>query len=141
MHENVTRDDFPYWMEIEVRWGDMDPQGHVNNAVYFTYCESARISLVGEIGIRGRTAGPHGPVLVSTACDFKREVVYPATLDIGVRVEEIGRRSFAMRYGLFLRGTSELVAVATSVNAWVDYTEGKSIPLPAEVREALERYQ
>jgi len=89
MHENVTRDDFPYWMEIEVRWGDMDPQGHVNNAVYFTYCESARISLVGEIGIRGRTAGPHGPVLVSTSCDFKREVVYPATLDIGVRVEEI----------------------------------------------------
>ena len=87
------------------------------------------------------TAGPHGPVLVSTACDFKRQVVYPATLDVGVRVEEIGRRSFAMKYGLFLRGTSEPVAVATSVNAWVDYSEGRSIPLPDEVREALEKYR
>ena len=55
---------------------------------------------------------------VSAACDFKRQVVYPATLDIGVRVEEIGRRSFAISRALSSKH-DELVAVASSVNAWV----------------------
>ena len=100
-HEHLTRADFRHWISVEVRWGDMDFQGHVNNAVYFTYCESARISLYTEIGRYGRHASEEGPSLVSATCHFKRQVIFPATLDVGVRVGEIGHRSFHMHYGLF----------------------------------------
>ena len=107
--QTITRDQFKYWKTIEVRWGDMDSQGHVNNAVYFTYLESARVELVRKIGFKGKQGGePEGLALVSASCDFKRQVVYPATLDVGLRVERIGRRSFEMSYGIFIHGTDQL---------------------------------
>lgn len=141
-HAEPTRDAFKFWSSIPVRWGDMDAMGHVNNAVYFKYCESARIELLRGLGIAGRGEGsPQGPTLVHTACDFKREVKYPATLDVGVRIVTMTQRSFRMQYGMFFEGTETLVAVAVSVNAWMDYTAGRAIHLPDELRAALAAYQ
>ncbi|NOT60485.1 MAG: acyl-CoA thioesterase [Acidobacteria bacterium] len=138
----ITRAQFPFWHTIEVRWGDMDAMGHVNNARYFTYCEAARIALLRQLDIRGRAEGSaFGPTLVATSCEYKREVRYPATLDVGVRVTKLTERSFAMEYALFFHGTEEVAAVASSVNAWVDYTVKKAVPLPDELREVLSRYQ
>jgi acyl-CoA thioester hydrolase len=138
----VTRDQFKYWKAIEARWGDMDAQGHVNNTVYFVYLESARVELIRKTGYKGKQAGAvEGPALVSTSCDFKRQVLYPATVDVGVRVDRVGRRSFAMRYGIFLGGTDQIVATATSVNAWVDYAAERAVELPDWFRAALAEYQ
>ncbi|MDQ3010849.1 MAG: acyl-CoA thioesterase [Acidobacteriota bacterium] len=138
----ITRDQFRYWKTIEVRWGDMDAQGHVNNTVYFTYCESARVELLRKIGFKGKQAGlMEGPTLVHASCDFKRQVVYPATLEVGLRVERISQRSFKMVYGIFFHGTEELAAVAASVNAWANYAEGRAVELPEEIRAALAEYQ
>lgn len=140
--QTINRDQFKYWKTIEVRWGDMDAQGHVNNTVYFTYCESARVELIRKTGYKGKQAGlAEGPALVSTSCDFKRQVVYPATLDVGVRVERIGRRSFEMSYGIFAHGTDQLVASARSVNAWVEYAAERAVELPVYFRAALAEYQ
>jgi acyl-CoA thioester hydrolase len=140
--QTVTRDQFKYWKTIEVRWGDMDAQGHVNNAVYFTYLESARVGLIRETGYKGKQAGEaEGPALVTTSCDFKRQVVYPATLDVGARVEKVGRRSFEMSYGIFVHGTDQLVASARSVNAWANYAAEHAVELPDWFRAALAEYQ
>ena len=129
--QTITRDQFKYWKTIEVRWGDMDSQGHVNNAVYFTYLESARVELISKTGYKGKQAGAgEGPALVTTSCDFKRQVVYPATLDVGARVEKVGRRSFEMSYGIFVHGTDQLVASARSVNAWANYATEQAVKLP-----------
>jgi acyl-CoA thioester hydrolase len=140
--QTVTRDQFKYWKTIEVRWGDMDAQGHVNNAVYFTYLESARVELIRKTGYKGKQAGDaEGPALVTTSCDFKRQVVYPAILDVGARIERIGRRSFETSYGIFVHDTDQLVASARSVNAWVDYAAQRAVELPSWFRAALARYQ
>ena len=137
----ITREAFPFWHTIEVRWGDMDAMGHVNNAVYFTYLESARIALLRSLDIRGRAEGSQfGPTLVATSCDYKKEVRYPVTLDLGVRVTRLTQRSFAMEYAMFFHDTDEVAAIARSVNAWVDYAAKKAIPLPDELREALSVY-
>jgi acyl-CoA thioester hydrolase len=136
----VTREDFVYWIEVDVRWGDMDSQRHVNNVVYFTYCESARVELLAKLGVRGKGFGRFGTVLVSTTCNFRKQVAYPSKIDVGVTVEKVGNRSFALKYGLFLHETDELVADATSVNAWVDYEEGKSVLLSKEMKAALNSY-
>ena len=132
--------DFPFYEEVRVRFRDIDAMGHVNNAVYFTYCESARVELLGKLGARGKASGRFGPALVSATCNFRRQVVYPSRLDVGVVVEDVGRRSFKMRYGLFLSGTRELVADGSSVNAWVDYDEGRAVVISDEMRIALEGY-
>ncbi len=138
----ITREQFRYWKTIEVRWGDMDAQGHVNNTVYFTYCESARVELLRKIGFKGKQAGlAEGPTLVHASCDFKRQVVYPSKLDVGLRVDRISQRSFKMVYGLFFHGTDDIAAIATSINAWANYAEGRSVELPEEIRSALAEYQ
>jgi len=140
--QTITRSQFAYWKTVEVRWGDMDAQGHVNNTVYFTYCESARVELFRKTGFRGKQAGSTvGPTLVHASCDFKRQVVYPATLDIGIRVDRIGQRSVKLVYGIFCHDTDELSALATSVNAWVDYAANRAVEIPEEIRAALAAYQ
>ncbi|MEK7829732.1 MAG: thioesterase family protein [Acidobacteriota bacterium] len=138
----ITREEFRYWKTIEVRWGDMDAQNHVNNTVYFIYCESARVELLRKIGFTGKRSGlTEGPSLVHASCDFKRQVVYPAKLDVGLRVDRISQRSFKMVYGIFFHGTDEVAATATSINAWANYAEGRSVELPEEIRSALAEYQ
>ena len=93
------RDDYHVWITVDVRWGDMDAFGHVNNAKYFTYCESARIRYFEELDLEAyREHESHGPAVVSATCNFIRQVHYPATLDVGVRAAKIGRSSFTLDY-------------------------------------------
>lgn len=132
------RDDFHVWITVDVRWGDMDAFGHVNNARYFTYCESARIRYFEELALEGlRERASHGPAVVTATCNFQRQVHYPATLDVGVRVSAIGRSSFTFDYVILRHGGDEVVADGSSVTVWVDYEAGKSIPLPAALKARI----
>ncbi len=133
-----TRDDFRRWITVPVRWGDMDAFGHVNNAKYFTYCESARIAYFEAIGLTGqREAVGEAPAVVSATCNFLAQVHYPATLEVGVRTVKIGRTSFTLEYGIYRAGTEELVADGSSVVVWVDYGAGKSATLPEELKQRI----
>lgn len=127
---------------IVVRWGDVDQMGHVNNAKYFTYCESARMSYFAAIDLpRHRANERHGPALVAASLDFRRQVHWPAELEVGVRTAEVGRSSFRHEYAIFRRGGGEVVAEGSGVVAWVDYAAGRAIPLPDGLREAIRRFE
>jgi len=135
----MKRDDFQMWTRVEVRWGDMDSMGHVNNSVYFTYLEAARIHFFAELGLLGAMGEDgHGMSLAHAGCNFRREVRFPAWLDIGTNVTKVGTSSFHLRHALFFADTEDLAADATAVVVWSDYTRGKSSPLPAEMRAILE---
>ncbi len=118
----------------------MDAMGHVNNIIYFQYLESARIGyfemLMGWTG-RDEGEGRQGPVVVSQTFNYRRQVYYPAELDVGVRCREIRDRSFVLEYGIFRKGTDELVGDGTSVAVWLDYDSNKAVALPPELRQAL----
>lgn len=132
------REDFTYWYAMDVRWGDMDAQGHVNNAKYFTFFESARIAFFDSVDVRIHGAERNeGPVLVTTTANFRRQVRYPARLEIGVRLTRVGNRSIALEMEAFQGGSADVVAQATSVNAWVDYNRDVSTDLPDSLRAAL----
>ncbi|MGH8770338.1 MAG: acyl-CoA thioesterase, partial [Burkholderiales bacterium] len=78
---------------IEVRWGDMDALGHVNNAVYLRYLEQARISWMTQLrpDIFQRE---EGPILVAARCQFMRPIVYPAKISVSCVAGELKRSSF-----------------------------------------------
>ncbi len=127
---------------LPVRWGDMDTMGHVNNAKYFTYCESARMSYFAAIRMLDhRESERQGPALASATLNFRRQVHYPAVIEVATRVSEIGRSSFKMEYELLLQGTGDRVADGTGVIVWVDYETGKSNPLPEELKAAIREYE
>ncbi len=75
---------FPLTVSIVVQWSEMDALGHVNNARFFTWFESARIAMFQRIGVATSGLSAIGPILATTTCDFLRTVVYPATVRVGV---------------------------------------------------------
>ncbi len=127
---------------ISVRWADMDRMGHVNNAKYFTYCESARMAYFAAVRLEEHgEEEAHGPALVSATCNFLRQVQYPDELEVGVRVTQIGRRTFTHDYLIWRRDGEEVVADGSGVIVWVDYAVGKAVPLPAALKEAIAKLE
>ncbi len=123
---------------MEVRWADMDSYGHVNNAVYFTYCESARMAYFDAIRLEeAKTKPSHGPALAQASLSFRRQVHHPARLEVGARAVRLGRSSFQLDYAIFIEGGERPAADGTSVVVWIDYEHGKSIPLPDDLRQRI----
>jgi acyl-CoA thioester hydrolase len=119
----------------------MDAVGHVNNAKYITYLECARVNFFEQMGLERVVLGNGcGFSLASVTCHFRRQVHYPAQLDIGTVVTRIGNSSFHLHHGIFFADSEEIAADGSSVVVWFSYTEGKSCPLPDRLRDVLEQY-
>lgn len=131
-------DDYPVTVAVSVQWGDMDALGHVNNARYFTWFESARIALFERVGLTSVGTPTVGPILAHTRCDFLAPVTYPAELVAGTRIERLGVTSFTMGYGIArVAAPGELVARGEGVVVLIDYTDGAKVPIPDDLRERL----
>ena len=128
-------------LEIPVRWGDMDAVGHVNNAVYFTYLESIRISWYQSIGLSRYTSNHNeGPVLVSTKCVYRKQIVYPATVSVTMYGGPPRRSSYDSFYEVRDATANDMLyAEAEATTVWVDHDAGKSKPMPGELRDLLSR--
>jgi acyl-CoA thioester hydrolase len=119
---------------MQMRWGDMDALGHMNNTVYFRYFEQARISWFDSIGADYRSL-PEGPILGSIACRFMVPVVYPADLEVTLLAGRPRRSTFALFSEI--RDAGRVYARAEAVMVWIDLKDGKSRPLPEWVRVLL----
>lgn len=131
---------WPVAVEQRVQWGDMDALGHVNNARYLTWFETARISLFERVGLVGPSAkGAVGPILARIACDFRAPVVYPATVTCVCRVVSLGRTSFVLDHAVLQDGKA--VAQGEGVIVVLDYESGQKVPLTDPLRAALEAHE
>ena len=125
-------------VRVPVQWGDMDALGHVNNAVYFTWFESARIALFERVGLAITGVPEVGPILAHTRCDFLAPVRYPGEVLAGTRIERLGTTSFTMEYEAALAGEPERpVARGQGVVVLIDYRDGSKVELSASLRDAL----
>lgn len=115
---------------FSIAWGDMDALGHVNNARYFDYFQEARIDWLRDLNIS--MTGTTGPVVIHVACTYLKPVIFPATVTLRSSIHSIGNSSMLMDHDLYQDGV--LMAQGTSKVVWVDYTQGKSIPLPEVMR-------
>ena len=121
------------WTE-RLRYGDTDRQGHVNNAVYATLFESSRVAFLFDPEAPVAPAGAQF-VLARIAIDFRREMLWPGTVEIAAAVTRIGRSSVALRQALWREGV--LSAEAESVVVLMDDATRAAVPLPEETRAAL----
>ena len=126
---------FPLVLPQDVAWGDMDAFGHVNNAVYYRYFESARIAYLQVIGALDHLEASN-PVVAANSCRFLRPVVYPDALQLGARVVELRGSGFRMEYALFSRAQAVLAATGEAVVVMVG-ADGRKIPLSEAMRQAI----
>ncbi len=127
--------DLPHRVTEIIRFGDLDPQGHVNNAVYATYFESGRVAMFRGpdlgIGVSDATF-----VLVRQEIDFLRELHWPGNIVIGSAVLEFGRSSFTIMHAIFRDDICLAAGIATLV--MMDTKTRRGRPLPPETVARLE---
>ena len=123
----------------EVEFRDVDVADHVNNAVYLTYLETARIAYLREVLGDGFLYQLQ-LILAHITVDFRAPAHFPETLEIGARVSRVGTRSFTMEHEI-RGGDGRLVAEASSVLVAYDYEADASMPVPEEWRRRLNAYE
>jgi acyl-CoA thioester hydrolase len=134
--------DFRFFHPIEVRYGDLDPQGHVNNAKYLTYFEQARIAYITHLGLwDGASFLDVGMILADIRITFRSPVLFTQKVRVGVRTARLGNKSLGMDYRLEDAQTSAELASGSSVQVAYDYRTAETIPIPARWREAISAFE
>jgi acyl-CoA thioester hydrolase len=131
--------EFPLVIVQPVQWGEQDSLGHVNHVTYFRWYESARIAYFLRIGLMDMHKHERiGPIIASVTNDYRRQVNYPDTVHIGVKVARIGRSSLDMEHKIFSQNEGTLAAEGKSTLIVFDYQTSKSHAVPVRIRHAIE---
>lgn len=120
--------DFHHQYSIQVRWGDMDAYGHVNNAMFFKYLESARFAYIEDLLMP--VLGGDIPVIVlaDIQCRFEQQIVYPATVVVKTKVVRLGNSSFDVVAEMWQE--ARRVASSKAVLVWVDPNTYRPMKIP-----------
>lgn len=136
----MRRADFRHFIELPVRWGDMDAFGHVNNVQYMRYLESGRIAYVEDV--LGTWVEPQeNIVLADIQCSFLQPLHYPVTVEVATRVGRLGNSSLQILFAIYRKGESEPVLTGKGVLVWFDFINNQAIPLPAAIRQAILNFE
>jgi acyl-CoA thioester hydrolase len=126
---------------IEVQFRDLDALRHVNNAVYFSYLENARIAYLRTLLGRPLGVDDIRLVLVDAACRYHSPALLGDPLAMGIRITHLRRSSFAFAYRLISRADGRLVAEARTIQTAYDPRAARIIPIDPELRTAVERFE
>ena len=127
--------DFPDHYEFNTRWKDMDLFGHVNNAVFLTYIEDARIMYFKRWNI---TEKKRSIIVASIKIDYLRQIKHPSKLIVGQKVSRIGNSSFDIQSTIFLNNDREPAANSLVSCVCFDYEQSKSVPVYDEIKSTFE---
>jgi acyl-CoA thioester hydrolase len=129
---------FRFVRRQEVEFRDLDGLGHVNNAVYLSYVESARLAYMQEV--LGPLELEELGIVADARIAFRSSAFLGEILEIGMRVAEVGRKSF--RFEFEIHGADgRLVADGSTVHVAFDYGERTAIPVPDEWRSRIDAYE
>ena len=131
-------EDFPYRISDNVRYADLDPNQHVNNAVYASYFETGRVTLMKD---RSQGLMPAGLswMMVRLDMHFRAELRWPGMIEMGLGLVKFGRTSVTFDQVVFSQG--RCVASAQSVSVLIDEVSHKPMQLTAEIVAAFRPWQ
>ena len=127
-------DGFDFVHRETVRFRDLDAKGHVNNAVFLTYMESARVAFLVELGAASGLEDLSF-IVARVEIDFRAPIEFGQDVEVGVRASRFGSKSFDLEYEVHAGG--RLAAEARSVCVGYDYGSGETVPIPDAWRERL----
>jgi len=136
----MTDDLFRFSTTLEVRWRDLDPMGHVNNAVYFTYMEQTRVHYLRELGLVLSDPAGMGFILAEASCQFKSPLELGERVTIYARVGELRNSSFIFEYRMEGQD-GRLAATARTAQVCYDYQAQRPVPIPDAWRRAIIAYE
>ena len=133
---------FRYFCPVTVRYGDLDPQGHVNNAGFITYLEHARVSYIRLLELwDGKSFLEIGFILARVEMDYKEPILMTDEVEVGVKVSRFGNKSLDMEYLIRESNTMKIFAEAKTVQVAYDYESRKTIPVPDHWRKVIQKHE
>jgi acyl-CoA thioester hydrolase len=141
MNKLSTRDSYPHFQSITTRWKDNDVYGHVNNVEYYSYFDTVINGYLIREGGLDIHAGAVIGLCAESHCRFLGPLVFPQTVEAGLRVAHLGRSSVRYEIGLFREGEDAAAAEGWFVHVFVCREERRSQEIPEQLRGALQRLQ
>lgn len=122
---------FPYWCKLQIRYRDLDTLNHVNNAIFNTFFEEARIRFIQQIPefMKSMKEG-NSFVLVSFEVNYIKPIFYPSDILAGTGIETYGNSSITGFQAIYDNDTKELKATAKSTGVWYSISKKRPIKLP-----------
>ena len=140
MTDHPTASDFGVHRAVTTRWSDNDMYGHLNNAVYYQLFDSAINGwIIDDTGFDPLTTPAIG-VVAESGCRFHSQLQFPQQLDVGIRVERLGRTSVVYDLALFAHDQPEGTPVAAQgrwVHVYIDRHTQRPTDIPEAVRSLL----
>jgi acyl-CoA thioester hydrolase len=134
-----VREGYPYVLEIPTRWADNDVYGHVNNATYYGYFDTAVNRHLTDHGLLSPSESLVIGIVVETGCRFHRSLAFPDVIEAALRVSKIGNSSVTYELALFRKGDREPAASGHFVHVYVDRATRRPAAIPPPVRAELEK--
>ncbi|KAI0269176.1 thioesterase [Gloeopeniophorella convolvens] len=133
------RSDYRYFLSYRTRWSDNDQYSHVNNAVYYHLFDSViNAYLIAQCNLSPQTSKTIG-LVVSSQCSFFSPLSFPQALDLGLRVNHVGKSSVTYEVGIFPEGSDEVAAVGGYTHVFVDAVTRKSSQTEEHIKGGLQR--
>ncbi len=138
-NERVTNSDF---ILIPVRYGDLDPQGHVNNARLLTFIEQARMEYIHRLGLwDGQDFEALGLIVADVHVAYRAQICFGQTVRVHAWVSRMGNKSVRFEHRLEEAETGDLLATAEVVMVAYDYRTHQSVPIWDDWREKIAAYE
>jgi acyl-CoA thioester hydrolase len=135
----ITRAEYAHFLALPTRWMDNDIYGHVNNALYYAFFDTAiNEYLIAEGGL-DITAGRVVAFAAESQCQYLRPFAFPGTIGVGLRIGKLGNSSVRYELAIFKQGETFAAAAGYFVHVFVNRETQKPVPIPDRVRTALER--
>jgi len=138
METPASRSAFKAWRTLTTRWSDNDAYGHVNNAVFYQWFDSAVNAWLIEQGMLDIIRGDPIALVVETRCRYFAPLAYPQDVEVGLAVAKLGRSSIHYRIGVFGAGEERVAAQGEFVHVVVDRMSRRPSEIPDAWREKLE---
>jgi acyl-CoA thioester hydrolase len=134
-------DDYRHRTTLQVRFRDIDAFGHVNNAVFFSYVEQARIRYLLDV-LESETSFDRMPlILARVELDYRSPIFFGEEVAVETRIDRIGRSSFGMSHRMVAGSERRLVGDVQSVLVTYDYAANSPIPVPDAWRERFAAHE
>jgi acyl-CoA thioester hydrolase len=136
-------DRFRFFHPIEIRYGDLDPQGHVNNAKFLTYFEQTRVAYLMRLGLFSKDQSflEVGIILAEARVTYLLPVGFGTQIHVGARATRLGNKSFEMAYSLQETISGQELATGSAILVAFDYHAQQSIPIPEKWRTAIRTFE
>ncbi|HKY52982.1 MAG TPA: thioesterase family protein [Anaerolineales bacterium] len=134
---------FRFYYPIEVRYGDLDPQGHVNNAKHLTYFEQARIAYLIELGLftTDQSFMEIGVILADVHITYLEPVYFGQNIKVGVHASELRNKSMKWEQNIVDVESGREIAKGQVIMVAYDYRAEKTIPIPQEWRKKISTFE